>query len=243
VAKRPFPSFFRPTPWVPTDIGGCIVWFRSDLAWQDAEKTTLCVLDEDLVYLGEDKCLTHGISQATSGKRPKFYTNQINGIYPAWRFNGTTDMLVSADAFAWAMPATVYIVLRQISWTNSDFIYDSAVDDAGMGLFQYDVTPKLSVHNGAPLVASDTLSVGSWGIVTSIHNGASSSIRLNAGIPTAGTSGSNSPSGFTLGRIGSSDVLYGNFDVAEIIGVAGSSVSVEDDALTLAYLNGRYAIY
>ena len=226
--------------WQPTDVAGCKLWVRSDLAWQDAAKTVPCV-NSSLIYTGEDKSgLGNDVVQATEAKRPVYLTNQING-HPAWRFDGIDDILVSIDTFSWPKPCTVYIVLKQISWTNSDFIYDAKGIDAGMGLFQYDATPKLALHDAVPLFMTDILSVGTWGIVSSIHNGGSSSIRLNTNTPTLGAAGNNLPGGFTLGRIGLSDVLYSNIDVVEILGYR--AVSDPDDALVMTYFNTRYAIY
>lgn len=228
-------------PFVPTDVAGCVIWLRSDLAWQDAAKTIACASDADLIYVGEDKSLTNDVIQATEGARPKFYTNQINSIYPCWRFDGANDVLISG-AFAWARPNTVYLVLKQIAWSNSDFIYDAVGPDAGMGLFQYPVTPSLIIHDGNPACEVSTLSVGSWGILRMIHNSLNSSIRYNQGVPITGNTGGNvPPGGFTLGRIGTTNALYGNFDVAEMLGY--NAVSSEDDVLIMDYLNTRYAIY
>ena len=90
----PFPSSFRSPPeWVPTNIDGCVLWLRSDLAWKDAARTQLCTTDGDLIYVGEDKSGDgNHATQATSDYRPAFYTNQVNG-HPSMRFNGTSNFL------------------------------------------------------------------------------------------------------------------------------------------------------
>jgi len=235
------------TKWLPTDIAGCVLWLRSDLAWQDAAKTVPCT-NSTLVYTGEDKSGSgNDVIQATETKRPTYLTNQING-HPCWRFDGNDDMLVSGDAFSWPHPNVIYIVFKQITWTVVDFVYDAVLVDAGMGLFQNIASPNLYIHNGVPVLMEDPLAIGTWGAVKCVFTGgADSSIRLNMGTPTVGNAGNFSPGGFRLGRLGNTDIFYGNIDVAEVIGY-GAVPSLEDDALIMNYLNTLaqgtgYAIY
>jgi hypothetical protein len=226
--------------WAPTDIAGCKLWLRSDLAWQDAAKTVPCVADGNLIYVGEDKSLDNDVIQATDTNRPQYYTNQING-HPIWRFDGSNDALRTA-AFTWNDPEIIYIVFKPITWTSSDRIFDGNTGNIG-SIFQYPTAGKYVAYPtdnlGAKLIdIPDTTTA----IVRARFASTVVGIRKNNESELTDTKGPHNMGGFTLGAWGDGTSYCGNIDVAEIIGYS-ATVSSSDDALIMDYLNRRYQIY
>jgi hypothetical protein len=201
--------------WQPTDVAGCVLWLRSDLAWQDAAKTVPCVADQDLIYVGPDKSTNHNdVIQETSGFQPKFYTNQIHG-HPAWRFDGGDDYLKAAP-FILNQPCEVYMVVKMISWAGAYTYYFDGDTIVSMGTLQ-DIAAQMSQYaNGWG--AYIPFSVGSWALIQSRFGTTplGSLLRINGGSPVTATVGAATPAGFTLGARG--DLIQnGNIDVAEAV--------------------------
>lgn len=230
------------TEWQPTNIAGCVLWLRSDLAWQDAEKAVPCV-NESLIWTGEDKSLDNDIIQATEAARPIYFANGdpaiING-HPFWRFDGIDDWLRSV-AFTWNQPEVIYMVLNQITWTSTDIIFDGFGASYVCLLQQYPASGDLRIYAGGA-VEGVNLPVDSFGIIRAIFNGATSSIRLNNNSPVEGNAGTSNAGGFTLGSQYEAPGYCGNFDFVEAFGYNVVPTS-EEDASAMAYLNARYAIY
>lgn len=151
---------------------------------------------------------------------------QATGSYqPLWispdyiRFDGVDNFLKSAG-FTWNQPEFLILVIRQVTWTNGDRIFDGNATNGG-ALMQNDSTPELGLYtNGAVAVAqNNNLAVGDWGIVRCTLNGASSKLQINDTAATTGALNTNSMSGLTLGRQGSNALQWSNFEYKEIIGL------------------------
>ncbi len=226
--------------WNPTDIGGCVLWLRSDLAWQDAAKTVPCTTDS-LIYIGEDKSgLGHDLVQATEAKRFIYKTNQLNG-YSSWRSDAVDDYMKSST-FTWEKPEMVYIVFKPIIFFASDTIFDGNAIN-GMRLFQHPSEPR---HTLYPTSEYDTvyvnLTTGTWAIARCRFETATSGLRKNNGTEVVYTSLAGDANGLTLAAYGDWTEGFGSFDYAEIIGYNVIPSSAEDAAM-MNYLNTRYAIY
>lgn len=234
------------TGFKPTDIGGCVLWLRSDIAWKDAAKTQPCVSDADLIYVGEDKSgLGHDVIQATSGARPKFYTNQINSIYPAWRFDGIDDFL-KAVAFTWNLPEVVYVVFKPLVYTYNVRVFDGNAFNS-MGFFAesgatndaYKMYYAQANYSNYSIDLPDPL----W-VIARLRYTADSGcgLRKNNESEVANpNSGINNAQGFILGSPDGTQ-FFSNIDVAEICGY-NAVPSTGDDTKIMNYINTRYAIY
>ncbi len=152
---------------------------------------------------------------------------QANGSYqPLWvnpdyiQLDGIDDFLKSA-AFTWNQPEFLILVIKQITWTNGDRIFDGNSTNGG-ALMQNDSTPELGLYmSGAASVAqNNNLAVGDWGIVRVLFNGASSKIQINLTAATTGNPGANNLGGLTLGCQGSGALQWSNFAYKEIIGLS-----------------------
>jgi len=229
--------------WKPTDIGGCVFWLRSDLAWQDAAKTVPCT-DSSLIWTGGDKTgLGHDVVQATEAKRPIYFTNQING-HPAWRVDGIDDYL-KAVAFTWNQPECIYIVFKPVTWLSNACIFDGNAGNS-LRFFQLaiDSVEKYTIYPTPEYNASGkgiTIANGTVVVVRVRFTNVNHGLRKNNDIEVTYATAAGNAGGFTLGAYGDGG-YYSNFDFVEAIGY-DNVPSSEEDASIMNYLNGRYAIY
>ena len=129
-------------------------------------------------------------------------------------FDGVDDFLKTA-AFTLNQPETVYIVFKQVTWTDTDRVFDGNASASG-AVYQSATTPKLRATAGSVLDENAGLAVGAYGIVTAVFNGASSLTQVNAGTAVTGDAGAANMSGFTLASAGTAGT-YGNVIVKEVI--------------------------
>lgn len=228
--------------WIPTNIGGCVLWLRSDYAYEDAAGTDLCE-NNDLVWVGVDQSEGgNNISQATESKRPIYLTNQING-HPAWRLDGTDDDL-RTSAFTWNDPEVIYIVFKPITWADGDYICDGIADNliAFAGLWG-GIEPRYSIYPSNEYnVNYIQCATGVAVIVRITWNGANKELRKNNESGVAYTGSATNAGGFTLGSYGGQGGGFINIDFVEVFGYSAIPTASEDTA-AMNYLNARYAIY
>ena len=108
-----------PPPWKPTNIGSCIIWLRSDYAWQDAAKAVPCT-DGTLIYTGEDRSASlKDFVQAVDDNKPTYVENDTNGN-PIWLFTnavglGVGTFLAATSAIPIGLDETA---LTAIAWVK-----------------------------------------------------------------------------------------------------------------------------
>ena len=223
--------------WVPTDVPGCVLWLRSDFAWQDAAKTVPCT-NLSLLWTGEDKSGSlNDAVQATETKRPIYLTNQING-HPAWRFDAIDDLLGYTQIVLDSGFSAFYVIkTTRDSWLGVN-------NEGGTRQIRYNqVDNKLSIYDGVNNPFSDLLTTvkGNWVIVEYIDTDTTVSFYEN------GTSrGSGNCVAMTFGQVGSGILPIGG-DLAEVI-IYDSSLSDTNRQRVELYLNTEaqgngYAIY
>ena len=76
-------------------------------------------------------------------------------------FNGSDDVMTNAD-FSQARPFNIYIVMKQVTWTDADYIFGTT----NVSFYQRTTTPQLGWTCGSGERLSTSLAVGDWGIVT-----------------------------------------------------------------------------
>ena len=188
-------------------------WLRSDLnTYTDTGLTTAAVNDADVVKGWGD--LSGNARNATEATNPPILKlNQING-FPSVRFDGTNDRLTAT--FTLNQPYSVYIVVKQITWTSNDAFLAGQTGD-NYSLIQSAASPNIRNWAGAGTSTQNgDLAVGSWGIVANIFDSAGW-IRVNAG----STAGSISPTtadrgGMTIGAH-PAPTSFCNMEIAELL--------------------------
>ena len=129
-------------------------------------------------------------------------------------FDGV-DNFLKADAFTLVQPETIYFLGKQVSWTINDTFFDgNALNRAK--LQQSPTTPSIIAYAGSFSGSSSDLSVGAYGVVANIYNGASSVLQINNNPPITGDFGAADMGGFTLGASGS-NVNWSNIQVKEVL--------------------------
>jgi hypothetical protein len=166
------------------------------------------------------------ITQPTSTNRP---TNQI--------FDGS-DNFMCTPPFSFESPITLYAVIKQISWTDNDYLIDGLTVN-NLKLAQSGVTPRLSATAAA--ILSDNLPISNWGIIRLKQVGNTKTLIIDDNTATtANIVGYNSPGGIVLGTRGNlPGALYGNFAVREIIARQADD-DATNQAIIYSYLKRKY---
>lgn len=144
---------------------------------------------------------------------------QANGAHqPAYdgsavlTFDGVSDRMEAV--FALNQPHQVSMLMNLETVVAGRVFFDGSV--AYAQVFVANATPTLSAYAGASAITSDTLSAATYHALTTLFNGASSSITIDGGSPATGNPGALNPGGFLLAM----ERLYvgpSNISVKEII--------------------------
>ena len=112
------------TGWDPTKIPGCVGYFRSDFAYQDAEKVIPCTNDT-LIYTGENQVVggaENDLIQVTEAKRFVYKVNQLDGC-PAWLADGLDDFMLTNGSLGTLVngdkkPFSIFLAMQRINSTG-----------------------------------------------------------------------------------------------------------------------------
>lgn len=149
------------------------------------------------------------VSQSTDSKKPILTKG---GYY----FHTSAPRLKSSSIASLDQPTTIYLVLKQISWTANYQFIDGNTNASGT-IRQFGTTPNISVTAGADSSASDKLPINQWGIIRVIFDGANGVFQIDDNDAITGNFGSNNMLGITLGGMGQTDIRHANFMLADII--------------------------
>lgn len=147
------------------------------------------------------------ILQATGANQPILQTDG------SLLFDGSNDFMQAT--FTLVQPTTVYMLLKQITWTSGDVFCDGLTLTSG-NIIQTVGTPSLSISAGSTACANTGLALNTYGILTAVFNGAASSLAVNKGAPVTGSAGTTAMAGFTLGGDGNG-ANNGNMQIKEVI--------------------------
>ena len=134
----------------------------------------------------------------TSGNRPTYNTNQVNG-YAALQFDGVNDILACAGLSGSSVPRTIIAVIKQTIGTIERVIVGSSDGDGGLA-FDISQTGKLRLlrQNVAQEgISTTSIPDATWCVVALRYDGSNKKFWINA--VDAGGSGSWTGS-FTAGR-------------------------------------------
>lgn len=194
------------------------------MAWYDYKENATVSNWGDKSGNGND------LLQATPTNQP---TITADGVL----FDGINNYM-KANTFTLIQPEHVYIVFRQLSWVRYEIIFDGIGNTTGY-LMQDASSPNLKISAGTQS-AEVSLTLGNWGIVRALFNGAASKLILNNGTPVTGNFGAANLNGFTLGRGGTSGGTS-NIEVKEII-IRKVADSASDETAIYNYLANKYSI-
>lgn len=149
------------------------------------------------------------LKQATGTNQPAL---QADGSV---LFDGV-DNFMQCDAFTLNQPITGYMLAKQVAWLSGARMLDGNSAVSGV-LFQDTVSPRVSLNAGSSGGSINTWSVGTYGVVSWVINGASSSIQHNNNAPGTGNAGAGNMGGFTFGTDGLPGTNFVNIQAREIV--------------------------
>lgn len=155
----------------------------------------------------------HDLIQATGSAQPALQTDG------SILFDGTARVMQTVT-FTLAQPTMLYMLFRQVTFTNADVICDGFTVTSGQ-LLQDTTTANISLSAGTTAVTNTTFALNTYSIATAQFNGASSTFSRNKeASPAAANAGTTAMAGFTLGGDGNS-LNFANIQVKEVLLFAG----------------------
>jgi hypothetical protein len=148
-------------------------------------------------------------------------------------FDGVDNRL--SASFAWVQPEMVYIVMKVLSWTINDILFDGGVSHSGKS-YQTTATPTHSIAAGIP-ACPISYTLNKWIIVRAYFSGVNSYHILNNAAPVTGNAGTIDMAGFTLG----SRFQATNWGNVKVKGVCGRT-SNTGEVNIYNYLKARYGL-
>lgn len=222
----------------------------------DEDSWTPAEISTSFWYAGDDALQDFAVSGkkwvGRSGNGEIAYTTASSNVPSTGTLDGHTTLIFDGtadffkDTIALSQPVTVYMVMKQITWTSDDMVFSGGGTGGGdVGLCrQRGTTPELNIYSGTGWAADNTdLTVNTWAILRVVFNGASSSIRVNNETATTGNAGTGNLIRFTIGAYCATNEgldYFSNIEVAEIIGFAGGIVSADNDTNIMAYCKSKY---
>lgn len=121
-------------------------------------------------------------------------------------------------AFTLVQPEEIWVVGRQITWTAAGTIFDGAVANT-MRLEQNisGASPQIAMLAPSGVATNSNWALLQKSVVTTVFNGASSSIQVDGNAATTGNAGASDGAGFTLLQPGAATVQRGNVLINEVI--------------------------
>jgi hypothetical protein len=178
-------------PWTPADLTGLALWLDASDAstlWADTNATTAAT-NNGLVARWDDLSgNNYHVTQTNSARQPTLTTNGL-----VFSQTGSHKFLRNTS-ISRPQQSTVGGVWRGDGGASSVF-FDSAVSTVAQGIYR-DST-KIIIEAGSGL-NGPLMATGVYHIVSGTWNGTNSVIALN-GSPTTGNTGTNAPTGVTVG--------------------------------------------
>jgi len=189
-----------PLKFLPSQLSGLKIWTRFN--------TGITVTGSGVSQWDDQSGNGNHLKQATDANR---MTKEADGSILG---NGV-DQFLKADAFTFNQPEMIYALVRQVSWTDNDGVFDGNALNSGL-LKQRATSPNIAAFAGGISNNNSDLTIGSYGVVIVGFNGASSFFSVNNGIGETFNAGSLNMGGFTLGAKGDAS-LPGNVQYKELV--------------------------
>lgn len=163
---------------------------------------------------------------------PLVIAGAVNG-HAGIRFNGSTQQLATTTSVVVALPFEVWTVQKIILWVNNGAIWSGAGGSDACAYGANGSTPGLGMYAGTAWSGSNVdLAVGTYGIVRTVVNGASSTISVNNGTVVGSNPGNNSFNGtFYLGAFNGGSFL--NCEVSRLLIVNPNATGYNSNSLYL----------
>ena len=232
----PAPSF------TPASIANLAVWLDAmdaSTVLRDTGSGFVPAANGEAVARWVDKSANaHILAQTTAGSRPLLSTSAGPSSGRCIEWDGTDDFLIKAGNL-FSLPCTVFLVLRQTSWTINEVILDTAATGNRFFLNQRNVSGMLRTTGDVP-TSNNGQTLGNWDIVTAKVSATAQSIRINSATPGTATSSFTATASAEL-RIGG-NTLASNFAhvaIAAIIAYS-RSLTADEEVQVISFLKTQY---
>lgn len=213
---------------IPSVIGD-----GNTIAWYDASDLLTVTKDgSDKVSFLSDKLQSVRYVQATGALMPLWTADGI-------LFNGSDNAMFS-DAMTYEQPEFIYLVLKQITWTANDLLFDG-LNVYGSCIYNNTATPKIGAYAGTASADDSNLTLDTFCIIRVLFNGASSKLIVNGNAAITGDFGAGHMDGIVLGSRGTVAHDFAHIQVKEVI-FRTISDSAANEALIYNYLNAKYSL-
>lgn len=220
-----------PGPTPPAVAGYTDWWVSSQFVYEDAGGTDTAE-NSDIVLNWTSSAGTGRALVKTGSNNSFFLTNLVNG-FPAVRNNGASSEM--AVTLALPQPFTVIMALCQDSYNSVFRLWGKGGD--GPHAWQSPSSGSIALYAGNVSACSNSgLAIGTWGVVSFVVNGSSSSIKVNGGSRTTGNPGTQGMTSFALGHSASNAA---GASYAEIV-LYPSALSTTNEAAVMDAWRTKY---
>jgi len=130
-------------------------------------------------------------------------------------FDGV-DNFLKADAFTLVQPETIYLLVKQVTWTDADYLFDGNASSSGL-VYQKSTSPGLRAFAGALSGENTDLVLDAYGVISVTFNGTSGVFQINNNTALTGDYGAANMGGFILGAIAGGGANWSNIQVKEAL--------------------------
>lgn len=224
----------------PRQVAGLQLWLKADgQLWQDSALTTRATADGDPVGgWGDASGNGRHVTQATSTKRPTLKLAVLSGK-PVVRFDGVDDFL--SVSLTQNQPSTYFIVVKNITMTANDYIFDGSGTGNGPAFYQRTVGGLDAMYAGAT-GPSPNAGTSDFKVFSLIFNGASSDAWMNGVEIGVANVGAANCATLTIGDAGGTHGVAANVDIAEFAVYSGA-LSDPDRQRIENYLAAHWSLY
>lgn len=206
------------------DDGNTVAWYDLDNVVKDG--SDLVSQWTDITGLG------HHLVQGNGARQPLW---SATGIL----FDGSLSNLRTAG-FTFNQPNFIYMVWRQVTWTNNDIILDGIVNN-GTQLAQKAGTPVIRANAGNPSANMGQMTLNTFKVTALLFNGASSRMAISDAPAAVGDFGSNNMGGFALGSRSDGVISNSNIEVKEAI-LRKIADTDANETIIHDYLKNKYGL-
>lgn len=190
-----------------------------------------------LVSAWADQIASHPLTQGTGVNQPALTAS--NTVL----YDGSNSFMKSTSVTA-GQPCTRVLLFRQITWAANAAIAANAGGLTNPRIDQITASPNIALFAGAASSPSTNpdLALNTWGVITTVFNGASSTVRINDGADVTGNPGANGFSGGVTQGGRTSSTNLSNVEIAEDI-VFPSGLSDSEKALVYKWMQQEAALF
>ena len=207
------------------------------VGWYVADDTSSLTKDtgatEEVTQWNDKSGSAHHLVDPGATKRPVW---SANGIL----FDGANDYM-KANTFTYAQPEFIYMVVKNVTYGTSDYMFDGNTGQKGYVLLS-PATPQIKGAVANSSAGNSNLAVNTWGILRVRFNGANSKLQVNETAATTWDCGAGNMAGFTLGAYGGGAGVWSNIQVKEVVLRKVDDGVAADEATIYNYLKSKYGL-